>query len=170
MARYSGYAKRLHVYPGIVHAMGKENPDTACLFDVDEAADFQIEQFRRYGVRNHPFYPGRKLFNCIAARRNGYVVGPEGELYKCWNDIGVAERIVGHVDPEKPWNNALLAEWLEGQNALNDPACLSCGLMPVCDGGCPALRREKAPHCSRYRNRLPELLEAHYDATRSGND
>ena len=42
--------------------------------------------------------------------------------------------------------------------------------MPVCDGGCPALRREKAPHCSRYRNRLPELLEAHYDATRSGND
>ena len=38
-ARYSGYAKRLHVYPGIVHAMGKENPDTACLFDVDEAAD-----------------------------------------------------------------------------------------------------------------------------------
>ena len=169
-ARYSGYAKRLHVYPGIVHAMGKENPDTACLFDVDEAADFQIEQFRRYGVRDHPFYPGRKLFNCIAARRNGYVVGPEGELYKCWNDIGVAERIVGHVDPEKPWNNALLAEWLEGQNALNDPACLSCGLMPVCDGGCPALRREKAPHCSRYRNRLPELLEAHYDATRSGND
>lgn len=78
------------------------NPDTACLFDVDEAADFQIEQFRRHGVRNHPFYPGRKLFNCIAARRNGYVVGPEGELYKCWNDIGIAERIVGHIDPEKP--------------------------------------------------------------------
>lgn len=146
------------------------DPDTACLFDVDEAADFQIEQFRRHGVRNHPFYPGRKLFNCIAARRNGYVVGPEGELYKCWNDIGIAERIVGHIDPEKPWNNALLAEWLEGQCALNDPECLSCGLMPVCDGGCPALRREKAPHCSRYRNRLPELLEAHYDATRSGDD
>ncbi len=164
-ARYPEKTEHLHVYPGIVHAMGKENPDTACLFNVDEAADFQIEQFRRYGVQSHPFYPGRKLFNCIAARRNGYVVGPGGELYKCWNDIGIAERIVGHVDPEKPWNNELLAEWLEGQNALNDPECLACGLMPVCDGGCPALRREKAPHCSRYRNRLPELLEAHYDAT-----
>ncbi len=168
--RYPEKKDRLHVYPGIVHAMGKENPDTSCLFNVDEAADFQIEQFRRYGVRNQSFYPGRKLFNCIAARRNGYVVGPGGELYKCWNDIGIEDRIVGYVDPAKAWNNELLAEWLEGQNALNDPECLACGLMPVCDGGCPAQRRGKAPHCSRYRNRLPELLEAHYDATRNGKN
>ena len=168
--RYASFAKRLRVYPGIVHAMGKENPDTSCLFNAEDAADFQIEQFRRYHIRNMSFYPGRKLFNCIAARRNGYVVGPEGELYKCWNDIGITERIVGYVDPKKTWNTALLAEWLEGASALNDPECMDCSLMPICDGGCPALRREGAPHCSRYRNRLRELLEAHYDASVSGKN
>ena len=164
--RYPDYVDRIKFYPGIVHAMGRENPDTSCLFNVDEAVDFELEQYYKHGLRGN-FYPGRMLFNCTAARRNGYVVGPEGELYKCWNDIGIKEREIGHVALDKPWNNMLLAEWMEGCCAMNDPECLECTLMPVCDGGCPAVRMAGERNCSRFRNRMAALLEAHYTLLRA---
>ena len=25
-------------------------------------------------------------------------IGPEGELYKCWNDVGKADRLYGYLD------------------------------------------------------------------------
>lgn len=164
--RYAAAAgKRLNIYPGIVQTFGMQNPDTSCLFDIGGSADFQIRQFRRHGVKNDAFYPQHALFQCTAGRKNGYMIGPEGEVYKCWNDLGEKDRVLGNINSTARWNSAALSDWMEAWNPLNDPECLECSLFPVCDGGCPSSRRTKTPHCTRFRERLAELLEAHYDET-----
>lgn len=168
--RYQDRKIKMVIYPGIVHDIGEENPDTSCFFGVDDTADFRLEQFYKYGISDLTFYPGLKLFNCTATRRNGYVVGPDGELYKCWNDIGIKERVVGRIDSNQGWNNVLLAKWLESKNALNDQRCLDCKLMVICEGGCPAFRLEDKVNCTHYLNRLPELLEVHYELQHRKNN
>lgn len=67
---------------------------------------------------------------------NYFVVGPEGELYKCWNDIGDKDSIVGNVLDDKITNYDLLSRYLGGPTMSDDPKCVNCKLYPICNGGC----------------------------------
>lgn len=34
---------------------------------------------------------------CTATSLYGYVIGPKGEIYKCWEDVGIKEKEIGSV-------------------------------------------------------------------------
>jgi len=142
------------------------NPDWTCGFNRPEKARFTLEQYRRHGLKALRYYPRRHLAGCSATNRNGFVIGPEGELYKCWDNVGVKDMAVGnlldlHVDTN------LLAKYMVGVEQLDDPACLDCFYLPICEI-CPNLRfrnkfaGEKADICAIYKDNLPEFLEIHY--------
>jgi uncharacterized protein len=164
--------KKLLVYPGIVHAWGAGHPDLGCLFDRDQVAAFYVDQYRRHGVDDLRFYPQALDGGCVATMRNGFVIGPEGEVYKCWHHIGRPEKVVGTVRAGVAWNMGACANYAVGTDNANDAECRDCFYLPICDGGCAELRYRKRfeaadiaerPYaCVRYKDHLDELLEVHY--------
>ena len=73
-----------------------------------------------------------------------FLIGPEGELYKCWNDIGKEEKVIGTVDSKKLKHTSLLLKYLLHSSSFNEE-CRECKVFPVCEGGCGY---------DRYRNRF----------------
>ena len=160
--------KRISVYPGFVH--GEEaNPDTSCFFDSGEKGRFLADVHKEYGINALSMFPSGLMGGCTMTKRNAYVVGPEGELYKCWNDVGVPELEIGNISSLLNWNMPLVAEGMVGASFLEDPKCEKCFFFPICDGGCPRMRllnnRDggKRDTCSYFKNHLKTLLEMHYE-------
>lgn len=159
----------LKIYPGIVSEIVGVNPDLGCFLNKEDEVAFLVQQYRQYGIADLPFYPTHKFYGCTATTRNGFVIGPSGELYKCWNDVGKPEMVVGSVDERTPWNLNLLAKYMVGVSYFDDPGCQQCFYMPVCDGGCANFRLwnkyagAQYDPCLKFAKGLPELLEIHYE-------
>lgn len=84
-------------------------------------------------------YPANLVHACAARNPNAIVIGPSGELYKCWNDVGNPDRSYGNVDGSLNHEDVLY-EYLIKADHLNDTKCNACTFFPVCDGGCPYQR------------------------------
>lgn len=78
--------------------------------------------------------PHMSLGVCGANSINSFVIGPEGELYKCWNHIGHSKYVVGYVDKVNKLNNVVCSFMLD--EPADDKECSDCPLLPVCYGGC----------------------------------
>lgn len=97
-----------------------------------EETRFYQEAIRR-GFKVQPF-GGANFAICCAVTMNSFVVDPLGDLYKCWDDIGMAERKVGTIY-EPPSLNANMIRWMSYEP--NDAECADCFAFPMCMGGCP---------------------------------
>ncbi|MDR1522117.1 MAG: radical SAM protein [Streptococcaceae bacterium] len=162
--------KRIYIYPGFVH--GKETtPDIACFFDYVKKGEFIAKLAKEEKISPLPIFPQSKYTACTLVQHNSYVVGPDGELYKCWHDVGEKDKVIGNI-AFKNWNMALIAEGMISGNYLEDKKCEKCFFFPVCDGGCPKLRmlnnrdKKRRDHCSYFKNNLEELLEIYYEQKR----
>lgn len=129
---------------------------------------FAKEMEEKHGMDDIRFYPRLKLGGCAADYDTTFIIGPEGEMFKCWTDVGKKERMIGRVEDGK-LNQALYSEYIVGTDMFNDEKCLSCRLLPVCDGGCPLYRLEKKltgkdyDVCPIRMEDLPLLLDAAYE-------
>jgi uncharacterized protein len=145
-----------------------EHPHASC-FCRTEDAEFRINAYRQYGIYDAEFYPGVQPRTCIATRRNGFVIGPEGEIYKCWLDIGSKDMIVGDIFGNIPWNTGATANYLVGADHFEDPKCKDCFFLPICDGGCPNTRLHSMHSdqdtnvCLIFKDRLQDWLEIYYE-------
>jgi uncharacterized protein len=81
-----------------------------------------------------PSVPGPVQTPCTAVRANEFILGSEGELYKCWESVGNPTHVIGNIrDYTK--TNGRLSRWLKYDPYTNDE-CRSCIALPVCQGGC----------------------------------
>jgi len=145
--------------------------EEACL-SRSEFAQFEIEMFRKQLEEHYrhrdPFFP-RPLTNfCTADLTSGFVIGPTGHLYKCWNDINRIEESVGCLDGDRVVQYPKLLKWL-AWDPLEDDECLKCDILPVCMGGCPFFRFKqktaKGPNQScdeRFKANFLERLRLRY--------
>ena len=129
--------KDLIVYPGILRI---ENEDeTAIAFSAMnkwESANF-LYDINEKGVFKTDIYPKIRLAkNCCATRLNSYIVGPRGEIYKCWNDVSDDNKIVGYINQEKLTNPKLLYRYLVGSKWYANSECIECFFLPICNGNC----------------------------------
>jgi uncharacterized protein len=171
LARFEG--KKLSVYAGHVDAGLARSYDHDCGLDIDDWAALSFDLYRRGGhVPRGGFYPAANLHDvCVATSHNGFVVGPRGELYKCWEDVGKPEMVIGDVHEEEPITDPeLRALYALGTDPYDDPECVACAALPICGGGC-ANKRLRAKHfheegvsyCSPYKEHLRAYLEEYYD-------
>lgn len=109
-------------------------------FNIGDTVAFYKDHFRK----NSPdsFFPSHKSKGCTATSISSYVIGPEGELYQCWEHVGKEEYIVGSITKGLT-NPGLVARYMLDGTAFADEKCHKCGLLPICSGGCPD-RRIKA--------------------------
>ena len=67
-------------------------------------------------------------------------IGPLGELYKCWNELGDKEKIIGFINDQDFKNKDLIRKYVLSANCFEDEKCKDCKFIPICMGGCAFYR------------------------------
>ncbi len=131
----------------------------------------KAELREKYGIEA-PFYPS-PVYGCVATSPYGYVVGPKGELYKCWEDVGRENEEVGNIfEGPKMDKNHLDHLTLD----VGEGECLNCKFLPICNGGCPKTRIKRLRglpeplDCNPYKFNLKRSLEYYYTKVYTGDE
>jgi uncharacterized protein len=148
----------------------------SCLSIEEYAAqDLKFQQLfheRGFNVDGYPFYPGIKGNYCCADSQNSFVLDPEGNMYKCWNDVGNINAAVGNIkrsgrgqDEEMLMRNIDYLFW----SPFDFKQCRECNLLPICMGGCPynGLKNGAQPECEKWKYNLGQILKLTYERKKS---
>ena len=173
--RYNG--KKITVYPGYVQTFLDHTYEHRCGLCNSEWAAFTVESYTKNSIiPRGGFYPVSGTLNtCVATIHYGYVVGPKGELYKCWEDVGKESMVIGSVlENESICNPELVSRYSIGTDPFNDSVCMDCSIMPICGGGCVNRRmrvqqfgEKDVEFCSPFKDSLTSNLEAYIDIWRT---
>ena len=160
--------KSLRIYPGYI--FDNDNPDNDMFCDAHEKGKFLASIVRDYGITDYSLLPRKPLIGgCLMTKQNAYMIGSDGEVYKCLTELGRDDAIIGKVGEPSKWNDSLMAEYLVGVSYLDDSNCLKCPFFPICDGGCHRLRLQNKrdgknrDYCLPLKRNTKELLELNYE-------
>ena len=105
---------------------------------------------------------------CIADDPRGWVVTPEGRLFKCWNDVTTPDRAVYDIvrNEQTPQMKAELERWTSW-SPFGLAECVECKTLPQCHSGCAHIAmKQEAPlthgDCSELKWNLPETIAMYY--------
>lgn len=129
--------KNISIYFSFVEDYGMCDVDC---YNSQEKIEFIRKLREKHHISSDSFYPRSSLSLCVANSKNGYVVSANGDLYKCWSDLGKKDKVVGSIMDGKLTNYSLLAHYALDMDKFSDDKCKECFLFPVCSGGCPQHR------------------------------
>lgn len=131
--------KRFHVYAGLIREETKDK-NSLCYqsFQPEEVVSL-YENIKAKGG-NVDFLPHKTNKGCMMNKLNSYIIGPEGEIYKCWEDVGNIDSVIGYINRKELKNEPLFYRYMNEVSPFEDPACKDCLLFPVCTGGCNRYR------------------------------
>lgn len=95
---------------------------------------------------------------------NSFLIGPEGEIYKCWSDIGNPNAIIGNIKQNELTNPSRYIKYSVQAIPFNDE-CKECHAFPICNGGCAYFRYRnmfedgRFDLCSPYKDK-EKLIDA----------
>lgn len=126
----------IRVYPGILRGVHDCDSKNQFLKNKDVLSFHQ--EMARKGL---PFeiYPQMIHKGCTATDLMSFVIGPKGELYNCWEDMGIPELEIGNIADNRLKEKKIRRYILHG-HLFDDPICKNCKILPICYGGCPKLR------------------------------
>ncbi|HWQ20822.1 MAG TPA: radical SAM protein [Methanotrichaceae archaeon] len=106
----------------------------------------------------HPTYCG--------SNSGGYIFGPDGYIYTCWDEVGLDEGRIGRYMPDLVWNEERSSEWLS-RSIANIPECLNCSYGLICGGGCPRRAKKtygsmRKPYCHQFSELFLHLVPILY--------
>lgn len=148
-----------------------ENYENSCITDetclqLPEFAKLNAEMTRvLYSLNSEAtrrdLYPRRHTVHCAAERSYGYVIDPEGDLYKCWLDVGDKSFKCGNI--HKPF--LVTEEYARWVLSVIPEKCHECEYLPICCGGCAMhrVRNGVEPHCSHTLYSYKEKLKLAYE-------
>ena len=98
-------------------------------------------------------------FFCSANKLWPIVIGNDGYLYKCWEDVWDKKRSFGFIDswnPSNPINSASnkdsLLVYIKSIGVFNDQECRECVWLPLCAGNCPSKKIYHNMKCLLFKN------------------
>lgn len=140
---------------------------------VEEFSETQFKWWKKlselgFPVEFQPLYqfPEPRSYNCSAVGKNGFVIGPDGKIYKCGLNIGDYTKSIGNVlDMKILDDNDNLKVW-KNYTPLDNSKCQFCSFLPTCLGGCPRnriedRRRDIEENCKYYKNLELQILSFH---------
>lgn len=110
-------------------------------------------------------YPKVRYNNCCADYMNSFVVDVNGNLYKCWNQVGRVDEKCGDVFNGCDIKSQNYLKWVQW-NPMKFEQCRECQLLPVCMGGCTEEapdKTERKPACCSIKYNLDEILDFYYN-------
>lgn len=168
----SGVLDKVNVYFAQVTAPGQACSDMRgrCL-TTEQFSRQQVQLYRDmvdrgyYRIEYPALAPGG---HCGADSAFSFVIGPNGYLFKCWEELGLAAtHSIGslHVAEPSPQQRMNLARYYNW-DPFEKPGCVACDILPICMGGCPhqGLVENDSDHgyCSSWKYNLREMLLLRY--------
>lgn len=128
--------KNINIYPGFIQEETKDG-NKLCYNSISEDYDLYsfYQTLNKKGI-NLGFKLKHANKGCGVNSINSYIIGPEGEIYKCWRDVNHSERIVGYIQEKKLCNETLFYNYLNETTPFENPECKNCLSFPICTGGC----------------------------------
>ncbi|MCD4665283.1 MAG: SPASM domain-containing protein [Bacteroidales bacterium] len=158
---------KLKVYPAYVVDYLSSCVPNSCL-EHSEKSDYIKDLFYKKEIYSDGIYPNTKFHGCMMRMTNSFLIGPDGEVYKCWHHLGENELVIGNI-ANKPFitNLELNADFLNESDSLYSEKCNNCFMFPSCWGGCPdtriKLKDKMYPEvCPPFKLNTEEFLEMHY--------
>ncbi|MCC4771027.1 SPASM domain-containing protein [Methanosarcina sp. DH2] len=112
------------------------------------------------------FYP-RFARACDANRTNAFVLDPDGDMYKCWTEIGNKTASIGKIgdltQQNKEKGNHEI-QWLTWE-PFEYSDCIECKMLPICMGGCAhhAMFINKGrPECKEWKYGLEHYVRSRF--------
>lgn len=103
-------------------------------FSMEEYYNFELEDINAGNIdlimKSVPSIRGN---HCTANAKDSLVISPNGNLCKCWCDIGIDEKKVGNIMSIELLTKDDLSTFFD---PFSDEKCSTCKLLPVCLGGC----------------------------------
>ena len=163
--KYKGH--HLLVYPGIIKDWNGKKGCNNCSFNKSEEVFFYMKQYEEFGIKPINFFPNH-ITPCVAQRIYDYVIGPKGELYKCWSDVGQSDSVVGNLFDNSS-NSNLLTKYLACTDPFYSKKCNDCFFIFICGGGCPHQQIKNKYYnasfetCTYFKNNIDKFLEVHFE-------
>ena len=129
----------------------------------EDFAKIEIEfskLLKHYGFKNFIRHPRQRGNYCSADQVNSLVINYDGELYKCYSDIGDKTLSCGNLNN----NNNSYSQITNTLKYINwnhnlSSKCISCKILPLCMGGCPYWGiRLNGCSCDTWKYNLSESL------------
>lgn len=165
------FPNKISVYLGFIRIHDENQTHLVCDSMEQKDAITFYEKLENEGSINIDYYPHLcQKRGCVATCSTAYVVGPLGELYKCWNDMGNEEMIVGNIASEELIRPDLYNQYMVEGPWISDDDCKKCFFLPICSGGCAWQRVRNKFHgglynfCSIYKEGgIEKFLRLYYN-------
>lgn len=114
---------------------------------VDDTSDYMeqnIDNIRDQGFNATGGYsPNNVRESCYADKRNSAVINYNGDIYKCTARDFTTENRAGYINEngELVWQDNYLERRMSSK--FKNKPCLTCRIMPLCNGGCSQHAMEK---------------------------
>ncbi len=159
--------------------LGHVNADTAGCKSIESSCatmeEFTVvnqnfrETLRQRGFKSgrEPYYPSI-AHACGANRMNAFVVDPDGDIFKCWSEIGDKPARIGNImDYRHRSKEERMHEirWLTWE-PFEYPDCVECKLLPICMGSCgyrAMFVNKDRPNCADWKYCLEHYVRARFN-------
>jgi uncharacterized protein len=129
-------------------------------YDFGYSKSLELVRDKKFDVTSLP-YP-RNVF-CGAQIANYWIVGADGLLFKCDTFVGNKDYACGKLNADGTVEEfSTTADWAQEVYRKDNERCLTCTLLPICQGGCIAFRKRSGDGCF-YTPKLiySQMLNAH---------
>ncbi|MEW6050619.1 MAG: radical SAM protein [Candidatus Zixiibacteriota bacterium] len=161
----AGLRDRVGVYFGMIE------PATAACANISEhcfetRSYSQTELTLSHELLNQGFriekLPGPIMNFCFAQLTNSFLIDPDGDMYRCFNYAGDKSKSMGNIARDIDYRHAEFLR-LFSFDPFEEKSCRDCSILPVCMGGCPARRSDRAlpaeEYCDSWKFNLAPMLE-----------
>lgn len=121
---------------------------------------------RGFKTGQTPYYP-RIAHACGAIRMNALVLDPDGDMYKCWSEIGDKPARIGNIADDRQRSKGERTHeirWLTWE-PFEYADCVKCRMLPICMGGCGYramfVNRDR-PDCAEWKYSLEHYVRARF--------
>lgn len=146
----------LHIYPGLIREESSDRR-SLCSTSFTTSEILELNKLLRDAGVSVTDFPRKRERGCMMHNQSSYLIGPKGEIYKCWNDIGNPNAVIGNISDKALLNASRLIKYSMQAIPFNDE-CKHCLAFPICDGGCGYHRYKNMFEgcnfdlCSPYKN------------------
>lgn len=131
------WGNKIKVYPGILRIDDSSGKKISCsAYNKSEASELLFD-LSKQGIYHTDLFPQNSVYKgCTATHISSHIIGPKGEIYKCWNDVSDENKIVGYINRKTLVNQSLFYRYVTGNNWYNNEECRECFFLPICNGTC----------------------------------
>lgn len=154
----------VNIHPGFLRIDDQNRKCLSCDAIDRWQAHEMLFDMRTRGKSKKSIYPVLSKGNgCCATVTNSYIIGPTGEIYKCWNDVSNEDRIIGYINQNNLTNPNLYYRYVIGSKWYHNKECIDCFFLPICNGTCAYYRLRNKYEEGKYNlcqclQKTPEML------------